>query len=49
MIHVKKPPLFSEAFGDSYENRTRVSAVRGRRLSRLTKEPYWLLPFVKQL
>ncbi len=27
--------------GDSYENRTRVSAVRGRRLSRLTKEPFF--------
>ncbi len=26
-------------FGDSYENRTRVTAVKGRCLNRLTKEP----------
>ena len=26
--------------GDSYENRTRVTAVKGRCLNRLTKEPY---------
>ena len=26
--------------GDSYENRTRVTAVKGRCLDRLTKEPY---------
>lgn len=36
-----KPPIFRGlCFGDSYENRTRVSAVRGRCLSRLTKEPF---------
>ena len=26
--------------GDSYENRTRVTAVKGRCLDRLTKEPF---------
>ena len=33
--------------GDSYGNRTRVSGVRGRRLNRLTNEPYLhiILPY----
>ena len=29
---------------DSYGNRTRVTAVKGRCLNRLTKEPYFLVP-----
>ena len=28
---------------DSYGNRTRVTAVKGRCLNRLTKEPYYLV------
>ena len=32
--------LFS---GDPYETRTRVTAVKGRCLDRLTKGPYWIL------
>ncbi len=30
-------------FGDPYENRTHVSAVKGRCLSRLTNGPLWWL------
>ncbi len=32
--------LWDFCFGDSYGNRTRVTAVKGRCLSRLTNEPY---------
>ena len=33
--------LWDFCFGDSYGNRTRVTAVKGRCLSRLTNEPYY--------
>ena len=35
--HLQEVSFFN---GDSYENRTRVTAVKGRCLNRLTKEPY---------
>ncbi len=42
---------FTSVLSSPYGNRTRVSAVRGRRLNRLTNEPFiilsWASPFVK--
>lgn len=40
----KKLPAIQEGFHDLSGNRTRVSAVRGRRLSRLTNRPYLSFP-----
>lgn len=42
-MNIKKAASFIRnlpLFGDPYENRTRDSAVRGRRLNRLTNGPY---------
>ena len=40
----KKDFLLRKSFRSPYGNRTRVSAVRGRRLNRLTNEPFIILP-----
>ena len=36
----KKERFFMRSFGDPYENRTRVTAVKGRCLNLLTNGPY---------
>ena len=38
-------PLNSFSLRDSYGNRTRVTAVKGRCLNRLTKEPFPFVPY----
>ena len=40
ILKQKKKTLFRVSCGDSDENRTRVTAVKGRCLNRLTTEPY---------
>ena len=42
--YAKKDFFFKKSFSSPYGNRTRVSAVRGRRLNRLTNEPFIILP-----
>ena len=42
-------PLNSFSLRDSYGNRTRVTAVKGRCLNRLTKEPYKAVCFLTAL
>ena len=40
-VKINAPNGAKKANGDPWENRTPVFAVRGRRLSRLTKGPWW--------
>ena len=42
-IKQKRTSLTRNPFSSPYGNRTRVSAVRGRRLNRLTNEPFIIL------
>ncbi len=39
-LKTKKERIFMRSFGDPYENRTRVTAVKGRCLNLLTNGPY---------
>ena len=43
ILNIKKQVDFHLLFSDLTENRTRVYAVRGRRLDRLTIRPYSVL------